>query len=214
MQKSSFLFLILIVGIALIGVYQSLFPIPTITTFDRFFALSSFFLLCISLIIGPLVTIWPKEYAQLIEPRRAVGLASFVFVALHIFLAMTSVFDWQLNLLIGSPPALVAVPATLILLVLTLISSDFAIKKLGPVLWKQIQQFNYFAFVLSFVHFIQRATGLFIFNGSGTFVNFTEVVLVFLGIATVVLQISGFLTRKKREKEAKEKSAQTIPTNQ
>ncbi|VVC04531.1 Sulfoxide reductase heme-binding subunit YedZ [Candidatus Bilamarchaeum dharawalense] len=213
MQKISFLFLLLILGIALIGVYQSMFPVPTVTAYDRFFALSSFFLLCISLIIGPLVTIWPKEYAQLIEPRRAVGITTFIFIVLHFFLAMTSVFNWQLNVILASVPSLVAVLATVILLILTLTSSDFAVKVLGPVWWKRIQQFNYLAFILSFVHFVLRANGLFTPIGTKVFVNLSEVALVLLGVATVGLQIAGFVTRKNREKILKEKSAQTLSTD-
>jgi DMSO/TMAO reductase YedYZ heme-binding membrane subunit len=91
----------------------------------------------------------------------------------------------------------VAVPATVILLILTITSSDFAVKKLGPVWWKRVQQFNYFAFVLVFVHFIQRANGLFVQNGNGTFVNIMEVSLVALGVITIGLQIVGFVTRKR-----------------
>jgi len=192
MQKSSVLFLLLIIGISLIGVGQSLSPSQFATAFGRFFALSGFFLLCVSLIIGPLAAIWPMEYVQLIKPRRAVGIAAFVFVALHLFLAITFMFGGQI--LQALDFNLVAVPATLILLILTLTSSDFAIRSLGPVGWKRVQQFNYLAFIFSFVHFIQSATGLFK-NGS---LNLSELALVLLGVVVVILQIAGFMARKRR----------------
>lgn len=200
MQKISFLFLLLVIGIALIGIYEAFSGSVASVSFVRFFALSGFFLLCLSLIIGPLVVFWPKEYATLIEPRRAVGLLAFFFTAFHVILVMSLYLNWQIALVISQLSLLIAVPAVLILLVLALTSNDFAVRKLGMIWWKRIQIFNYLAFILVFVHFIMNANGLFVRTETGLFINFAEVGLVLLGIVTVGLQIAGFLMRKSMTK--------------
>lgn len=191
--------MLIIIGIALIGVYEALSGVQTVNAFVRFFALSAYFLLCISLIIGPLVTFWPKEYAQIIEPRRAVGLASVVFMLLHVFLVASSYFNWAIDQILSAVPLVIGAVALVIALILAIISCDYAIKVLGPELWKRIQQINYLLFVLVSVHFLMKANGLF-----KTPINLAEVALVMLGLITVIMQIAGFVARKGRENEVKQ----------
>jgi DMSO/TMAO reductase YedYZ heme-binding membrane subunit len=207
MNKASFLFLLLIGAMALIGAYNALFPVPASTTFIRFFALSGFLLLCVSLMLGPLMILWPATFGQLIEPRRAIGIACFVFVSLHILLLLAARFGFDALATLASTNPLITVPATIILFVLAVTSSDFAVKTLGPGLWKNVQRFNYLAFVLSFAHFILFSNGLFIAVSGKMFVNIAEVALVILGVLTVLLQVAGFMARKKKEAENKAKMA-------
>jgi|WetSurMetagenome_2_1015567.scaffolds.fasta_scaffold55722_3 DMSO/TMAO reductase YedYZ heme-binding membrane subunit len=203
MQKSSWLFLLLICAVALLGAYQALFPIPASTSYIRFFALSAYLLLCVSLMIGPLTVLYPQTFAQTVEPRRAVGIACFVFAILHGILVIWLKWDWGLAPLLVSLGSLATIPATLILLALTLTSSDYAIKKMGPALWKNVQRFNYLAFAFSSVHFILLANGLFVQVNGKTFVNIAEVALLLLGIATIGLQLAGFFSRRKRMAQMK-----------
>lgn len=214
MQKPSWLFLVLFCGVALIGAYQSLLQIDGMTSFVRFFALAGYFLLCVSLMIGPLVVLWPKEYAQYVEPRRAVGLACFVFSIIHAILVLGPVWGWDFGLLLSGPGAIATIPATLILLALALTSSDYAIRVMGPVLWKNVQRFNYLAFVFSTVHFILLANGLFVQAGGKTSVNAAEVALLALGIATVGLQVAGFVAWRKRAAAAKAAQKPPVPPSQ
>jgi DMSO/TMAO reductase YedYZ heme-binding membrane subunit len=199
MQKNSWFFLILLTAVALLATYQSFFPLPASISINRFLALAGFLLVCISLIIGPLATIWPKTFIPLMEPRRAIGITAFVFIVLHVLLSFLSTFNGRIDLILNTIPALIAIPALLIFLVLTLTSCDYAIKILGPKTWKGIQYFNYLAFVLSFAHFILQATGLFMPVNNTTFVNIAEVFAVLMGIATVILQFTGFLIRMNRK---------------
>ncbi|MCI0504357.1 ferric reductase-like transmembrane domain-containing protein [Candidatus Micrarchaeota archaeon] len=203
MQKPSWLFLLLFCGVALIGAYQSLFQIHAMTSFVRFFALSGYFLLCVSLIIGPLVVLWPKEFAQYVEPRRAVGIACFVFAIIHGLLVLGPRWGWDFGFLLAGPGSMSTIPATLVLLALALTSSDYAIKVMGPGLWKNVQRFNYLAFVFSSVHFVLLANGLFVQVNGRTFVNAAEVALLLLGLATVALQAAGFVARRARMAAAK-----------
>lgn len=212
MQKPSWLFLLLLLGVALIGAYQSLFQIDAMTSYIRFFALAGYFLLCVSLIIGPLVAIWPKEFAQYVEPRRAVGIACFVFAVIHGLLVLGPRWGWDFGFLLAGPGSMSTIPATLILLALALTSSDYAIKVMGPALWKNVQRFNYFAFIFSSVHFVLLANGLFVQVNGRTFVNIAEAALLCLGIATVVLQAAGFATRRKRMAQMKAGAAAGNPS--
>lgn len=207
MNKASFLFLLIIIALASLGAYHSLFPIPAEIAFTRFFALSGFLLICVSLIIGPLATIWPKSFALLIEPRRAVGIAAAAFAFIHVVISLGLTFGWNLNLLLGTPGFIVAVPATVLLFVLAATSADYAIKVLGPGLWKNVQRFNYLVFILSFAHFILKSNGLFTALQGKTFVNLAEVFCILLGTAAVVLQAAGFLTRRKMQAQNRAKMA-------
>jgi DMSO/TMAO reductase YedYZ heme-binding membrane subunit len=211
MNKTSFFFLLILLMLAAVGAYQSLFPIPAQTSFDRFFALSGFILICISLLIGPLATVWPKSFALLIEPRRAVGIAAFLFCLVHMWIVVVVMFGVNIGLLIGNIGNAIAIPAGILLFLLAITSSDYAIKLYGPGLWKTIQRFNYLIFVLTFVHFILRANGLFTSIGGKTFVNLAEVFALLMGVVTVILQIAGFLTRRRMMEQNKQKMAQSAP---
>ncbi len=202
MQKTSFLFLLILIGVALIGAYHALFPLlPAATAFGRFFALSSLFLICVSLIIGPLATISAK-YASLIEPRRAVGIAAFVFMAIHALLALDFMFGWDFNAVLGYFPTMISVPATVLLLAMVLTSSDWAVKKMGVGSWKTLQMLIYPAFLLILGHFILQSKGLFVKTQAGTFVNLAEVAVLAICAVTIVMQCYGFYLRRKRASDA------------
>ena len=198
-MKPSKMFLILFFASALLAAYQAMFPVTASIAFTRFLGLEGFMLVCMSMMIGPLMVLRPLEYAPLVEPRRAVGLASFFIIALHIFLATALEYEYNLAGELNQFPIFVAVPAALIFLALALTSSDVAIHKLGVANWKTLQRFVYLAFILSFSHFLQMSTGLLTTTPSGLrFVNLSEVAMVLLGFATIGLQIAGFMAKRKR----------------
>ena len=207
MHKTSFLFLLLLTGVALIGAYHALSGDSATVLTVRFLALSAFFLLCVSLMIGPLAVFWPQQFAALIEPRRAVGLAAFLFAALHVLLTMSLYFSWDIGAAASLLPIAVAVPAAVILLAAALTSCDFAVKKLGMARWKSIQRLVYLAFALILAHFILQSNGLLAKGGKAVPLNLAEAALVLLGAATIALQIAGFYTQMKRRSDAK-KNAQ------
>ena len=200
-QKSSFLFLLILLCVGLIGAYNALFPMPAGQVFIRFFALSALFLICVSLIIGPLAVI-DIRYASLIEPRRAVGISAFIFTAIHVLLALDFVFGWNIGAVLGVFPQAISIPAALILLAMALTSSDWAVKKMGMGKWKTVQYFIYPAFVLILVHFILLSNGLFAKTPNGVFVNLSEVGVLALCAITIALQACGFYLKRKRMSEA------------
>ncbi len=200
MNKKSAFFLAILALMVALGAYESLFALPAITIFIRYFALIGFGLLCITLMIGPLSLYRPEAFNQLIKPRRALGIAAFLFIALHFILYFGSQGSWDLELTIDSIPLGGLMMASMgILLVLAITSSDYAIKQLGFANWKNIQRASYLVFVLSFIHFVQKANGLFVQTPSGkTFLNIGEALMIVLGVMTIALQIAGYFERKRR----------------
>ncbi len=206
MTRPSAFFLLILLVLCAMALYEALFPLPAYIVFTRFFGLGAFFLLCVSLIIGPLAMMSHKEFGPLIEPRRAVGLAAFALVAAHVALAVGAEYDWQIGQMLTLLQIQLAIPAALLMMVLAIISSDYALKAMGPALWKRVQQLNYLVFILSFAHFLLSATGLFAKVNGMTFVNLDEASAVLLGLLVIVLQAWGFFHRRRKEAEWKAKA--------
>ncbi len=189
MLKSSLLYLILLISIGLVGLYYSFQFASSPSAMPRFFGLITFMLVCVSLIIGPLSTLFPHRFSVLIEPRRAIGIASFVFAIFHLTLVAGLSFGWDLSFIPVSPIPLLSLA---LLFVLAITSTDYAVKHLGPDNWKNVQRLNYAVFVFAFVHFASNILGF----------NPIELAMIVLGIATIVLQIAGFVKRTSKKSDA------------
>ena len=221
MDKPSFLFLLIFAGVAIIFAYEAFWPVfipsagfmvPPATGFVDALALSAFFILCVSLIIGPVAVLWPKAGLSLIGPRRAVGLAAFVFSLLHAFLAIGLLYGFNVGILFGDFSLMAGAAALLVLLALTLTSSDWATHKLGAKNWKRMQYFNYLAFVLSLAHFIGNGQGIPNLHGIPKNIHVVALLLLLLGLLTVLLQVVGFLERhQRRTNEPKSAAAPALP---
>lgn len=199
MNPVSALFWIILSAIALLATYLGLFPLPATIVFGRFLGLAAFLLLCVSLLIGPLSVIWPRRFALLIEPRRAVGLSAFVFLGLHSLFQFVLIFGFSLDMVLADLRFWIAIPAVVIFGAMALTSSDSMVRRLGNVLWKNLHRLTYLAFVLVFVHFLLNATGLFVpAKNSVVFVNLAELSLVVLGVVTVLFQVAGFFAKRKQ----------------
>lgn len=191
MHKSSEMWLVILAVLAVLGVYQALFPVSAFTAFTRFLGLAAFFLLCVSLLVGPLAAFWPSKYAQLIEPRRAVGIAAFLFLAAHALLVTWVGLKFDFGIVASNPPLLAGSVAVVITFLLAATSTNFAVRKLGVTNWKNLQRLTYVAFVLSFAHFLFLANGLLAQKDGVPFLNLAEAALVLLGGITVIAQLAG-----------------------
>lgn len=160
--------------------------------------LCGYFLICISLIIGPLSVIKPTEFVQLIEPRRAVGLTAFVFALFHYALVAGGYFGFDFNALFSYPSNIIGFVGLMTLVLLAAASNDYSMKLLGPVNWKRIQMVNYLTFIIVSVHFILVLKGDILSNA-----------LLGLGLITIILQFWGFFTKRDRIQKMK----QTTPNS-
>ena len=134
----------------------------------------------------------------MIGTRRLVGIASFVFLALHFRLTFHNNFNLDFFLIFADIKYLIALPALFIFIALAITSANYALKKMGFAKWKAVQRTAYLAFVLSLPHFYGTANGLFIRAGQKTFVNLAEIALLLLAAMAIILQLAGFFARKRK----------------
>lgn len=192
MHKGSFLFLVLLSAAAVLLTYHSSHELPAYVLIVRFLGVYSFLLLSLTIAISPLVSLRPGVFAQLIEPRRAVGIAAFVFALFHFLLAGFFYFDFNPAKSLAQPALVVGAAALLIMLALALTSSDYAVRALGNSSWKLLQKLNYLAFALVFAHFIMKSNGLF----GAKALNFAEVFLLLSAALAVALRVAALLKKK------------------
>jgi DMSO/TMAO reductase YedYZ heme-binding membrane subunit len=203
MQKNSYLFWLIMVGIVLLSVYESFFTTTADVILTRLFALVAFFLLCVALSIGPLITFWPARFGAWMEPRRAVGLSAFAFMLAHYFLVLVHRFDFDFLRVFSNIQYWIAAPAIIIFGIMSLASTDYAVRTLGFGKWKSLQRWVYVAFVLTLGHFFLSQTGvLVILEGGNYFLNLAEAMLWLLALITITLQLAGFITTRKKKKIA------------
>jgi len=212
MKATKKMWIITIIAIILLATYSLLFPLPPQTMLIRFFALSGFLLLCLSLLIGPLATILPKIFCKLISARKWVGIWAFVFIFIHFLLVFIYSYYLDAALLLSSPQIALALIATILLALLTITSINKIVQKLGYTKWKTIQRLAYIAFTFSFIHFLMDTNGLFIkLPNNTTFLNLAETLMILLGVMTILLQIAGFFYKMGRKEACEEEIAISKP---
>lgn len=196
MQKTSFFFLLLLVGISFFAFSLAFSQLDGHRVAIKFLGLSAIFLLSASLMIGPLATLMPQAFAAIVECRRAVGISSFVFAALHAALVLALYFNYDLGSLLSFKENLLILPGFAILFALAATSSDFAMKALGAAKWKALQYFVYPAFLLAILHFALKSG---ILEGN---IGAEQVAVAFALAAALLLQALGAYARIRRKKEA------------
>jgi len=122
---------------------------------NKAFAISSIFLIGISLLIGPLANFF-DYFKDKIRYRKEIGVFGFLFALAHIIISIFFLEDkfpreWfienQLSVILG-------VTSLAILILVTCVSNNFSIIKLGYKKWIFLQRLAYIAFILAAVHFI------------------------------------------------------------
>lgn len=114
------------------------------------------FLLC-SLAVTPLRR--SGRFAQLIELRRMIGVASFAYAALHICLYIA---DLKLDLvkvvveIVSRLYLTIGFVALLGLAALAVTSNDAMVKRLGGLRWRRLHQATYLITLLALIHFFQQ----------------------------------------------------------
>ena len=190
------MWLLILTANVLITLYEALTVTNALTALIRILALDAFMLLCVSLIIGPLITMNPTKYGTLMESRRAVGIAAFLFMLGHFTLVFSQYFGFNLESIISNPALVIVIPALIIFFIMALTSNDYSMKKLG-MNWKRIHQFTYLGFVLVLTHFLLKSNGLLKALEGKAGWNVVEIAVFILAVITIALQVKGFWIRKK-----------------
>ena len=145
-------------------------------------------LIGISLIIGPLATLWPKY--NFIFHRRTFGVWGFTFILMHAVVAFAFYWDdFRTNLLSNLNPfqnaVLFGIAAFFIYVPLQLTSTDWAVSKLGFKTWKRLHRLIYLAFIFSVIHFLRV-------NGTPLFANYSKASLVAVAVFATLFEIVAF----------------------
>lgn len=116
--------------------------------------------LCITLTITPIQTI--TRWRGMPEYRQLLGLFTFFYASLHllVYLLVDHNFMWSLIVtdIIESPYIWLGVFAYIIVFLLGVTSSKFAMKKLGKN-WKKLHRWIYFAAIASVIHYFWQLKG-------------------------------------------------------
>ncbi len=145
--------------------------------------------LLITLAITPIVKLTKTSY--LMRFRRMLGLFSFFYVLLHLSIwLIDQSFDAQLILedIIERTYITLGFTALMLLLPLSITSTNGWIKRLGGKRWKKLHRLVYIAAILACVHFYWQSKSALAFEP-----------LIYAGILTVLL---GFRVFKKFKKKA------------
>lgn len=100
---------------------------------------------------------------NLIKYRRAIGVLSFCYVAMHLLVWL--VLDIQLRWgeiwddIIKRPYITIGMFSFLALLPLTLTSNNISVRKLGPLAWRNLHKLTYVAVPLGAVHYVMIVKG-------------------------------------------------------
>lgn len=189
MRKSSFMWLFISIVTTFILIQQMYLSSSSITAINRFFGLEAIFLIIVSLSIGPIITL-KSGFSELHESRRAVGISSFVFLFAHFFITMQTSFNFDPSYIFLDNGLIIGFIAYWVLLIVTITSMDYAIKKLGQKNWKRVQRLTYIAIILAIIHFLAQSNGLL----AG---NLSEILILIFTILMILLQIIGFLKKRK-----------------
>jgi DMSO/TMAO reductase YedYZ heme-binding membrane subunit len=131
---------------------------------SRYSGLSSLVFLYVSLMISPVLLLWPTfpYRAELKSARRAIGVAGWGFAAVHGIIG----FFGQLGGFAGLPflsqnyqiATLLGTVSLLILTALAATSTDWALRKLQFHRWKLLHRFVYLSTVLTVIHTLMMGT--------------------------------------------------------
>ena len=126
----------------------------------------SFFLIVLSLIIGPINLVFNRKNPISTYFRRDIGITGGILAVLH---SVTGLFvhlrgnswmyflnktdhGYSIRLDDFGKANYTGLVSCLIIIVLLITSNDFSIRKLDRLVWKNIQRFSYLAFILAIVH--------------------------------------------------------------
>ena len=199
---------VVLVTAAAITTYVTYALVPGATILERLStatAYASLILLALALIIGPLNVLRAKLNPLSSYLRRDVGIVAGTVALVHVILGLQvhmggdfiQYFFYRthngrvgnLRLDAFGITNHLGLIATLILLVLLAISSNVAIRNLGPQLWKTIQRWSYATALFVVVH------GLIYQSLEGRKLAFVGFVLIVTGVV-VTLQALGFRRRR------------------
>ena len=187
---------------------------PIIQRLSKATAYAALLLLAAAIVVGPLRVLRGESNPLSTYFRRDIGIVAGILALAHTIIGLQVHLkgDFGQYFFYRNPSGLdglrhdafgvandLGFLATAIVLVLLLISNNLSIRTLGPAKWKRIQRLNYVASILIFIHgllyqIIEKRAIAFI------------LCLVFVTVAAVLLQISGF-KRSRQQRQQRDQHA-------
>ena len=174
--------------------------------FNRAIADVSILLMGVSLILSSVCYFWNFADKYIIY-RKHLGLVGAGYMIFHVVLSifMTPYTPFATYYLDDKRISsfFAALVATIIFIIMSLLSNRFAIQEIGPQRWRKIMRFSYIGFILVLFHFGKKGMQYWIpwFAGKteSIFPSFGLIVFLF-GIVVIVLRIAlWFSTMQKSE---------------
>ncbi len=196
-------------GITICSIYLLLDSPDPIFRFSMATAYTGLLLLCITLSIGPLNLIFKLPNPVSSYLRRDIGIWAGLISIVHVIIGLQRHFAgriWKYFFHEGSPGQSISIRfdafglanhggliATIICIVLLMMSNNASLRQFGAVKWKNIQRLNYLSFLLVTGHAF-----LYQLLGKRDLGYIVIVAIVF--ILVLVLQWSGFKTNRQGSK--------------
>ena len=160
--------------------------IEPINVLERAYGKAGPILLVAGLVVTPLRN-WTG--INLIKFRRAIGLSAFFMILAH-FLVF-AVLDVQSasrvwTEIVERPYVTAGMVSFVLLIPLALTSNNLAIRKMGPLAWRQLHKLSYVAVILGGLHYLWLSRGF----------QIEPLVYLFLGIGLVGLRYRHMVWRK------------------
>jgi sulfoxide reductase heme-binding subunit YedZ len=112
-------------------------------------------LLLVGLAVTPAARILKRP--GLIRFRRTIGLFAFAYVLLHLstYIGVDQLFDWRAigKDILKRPFITIGMAAFTLLVPLTVTSTNWAIRKLGPLRWRRLHRLIYLIVPLGVIHY-------------------------------------------------------------
>ncbi|MDD5454878.1 MAG: ferric reductase-like transmembrane domain-containing protein [Candidatus Ratteibacteria bacterium] len=134
----------------------------TLSEFNKVAALAGIGLVSISMSIGPLALIFPRNFGRYMRSRKFLGLTGFAFILIHSFYAIFLKYEFSITEMFiendKSLGVILALIAFVIFLAMAITSNAASIKRFGAKRWKTLHRFGYLALALVTLHFIIMET--------------------------------------------------------
>ncbi|MEK7649455.1 MAG: ferric reductase-like transmembrane domain-containing protein [Patescibacteria group bacterium] len=115
---------------------------------------------------------WVPRWAQYWRYRRYLGVSGFILIFFHVWGALALYFNYDFSVVYFSlnpleNPLVFGSIAFFILFLMAITSTDWAMQKLTPKVWKTLHRFVYIAYISAIFHFLRSAPEGMLNNAAG-----------------------------------------------
>ena len=166
-------------------------------------ALAAIGLISIVFIFGPLSRLWPNVFARYLVYRKPVGLTGFGLALVHAIYSAWEFYGFDMTKMFSSPSFLALVSgiiALFIFFLMTITSTQNALRYIGYKKWKALQTCGYIALLFAIAHFFIIESK----PATGFDVRPYGLLFFYLAIAALILRLLIILVKAPERKRYEE----------